>query len=169
MRRRPHRPAGAQPVEPRPTPGCAESLADLYKRVSPAVVMVSSTAINPHRLAGRVSHVVGSGVIFDASGLVLTNSHVALGHQSVRVTLDDGTDVAAALVGADPIFDLAVLRIPTPSDGALSTATLGDSDRVRVGDEVVAIGNPLGLEQTLTRGVVSAINRILPETPFSTT
>jgi S1-C subfamily serine protease len=87
--------------------------------------------------------------------------------QSIRVTLDDGTEVAAELVGADPIFDVAVVRIPKPTDGTLTTIPLGDSDRVRVGEDVVAIGNPLGLDQTLTRGVVSAINRILPETPLS--
>ena len=85
----------------------------------------------------------------------------------VPVTLDDGTRLPGTLVGADPIFDLAVVRIPPPSAGTLPTVALGDSDRARVGEEVVAIGNPLGLDQTLTRGVISGINRILPETPFS--
>jgi S1-C subfamily serine protease len=99
--------------------------------------------------------------------LILTNSHVAFDRQTITVTLDDGTSLAAQFVGADPIFDLALLRIPLPSSGKLPAAVLGDSDRVRVGDEVLAIGNPLGLDQTLTRGIVSAINRILPETPFS--
>ncbi|MDQ3747387.1 MAG: trypsin-like peptidase domain-containing protein, partial [Acidobacteriota bacterium] len=70
----------------------------------------------------------------------------------------------AQLVGADPIFDIAVLRIPGEK---LPSVALGDSDGVRVGEEVLAIGNPLGLDQSLTRGVVSAINRILPETFFS--
>lgn len=70
-------------------------------------------------------------------------------------------------MGADPIFDLAVLRIPVPSTGKFPVAAPGDSDQVRVGEEVLAIGNPLGLDQTLTRGIVSAINRLLPETPFS--
>jgi S1-C subfamily serine protease len=75
--------------------------------------------------------------------------------------------VSAQLVGADPIFDVAVLRIPQPQRGTLLTAVLGDSDRVRIGEEVLAIGNPLGLDQSVTRGIVSAMNRILPETPFS--
>jgi S1-C subfamily serine protease len=117
----------------------------------------------------RVSRVAGSGVIFDASGLVLTNSHVVFGRQSVLVTLDDGTALPAELVGTDTIFDLAVLRIPSPQSGSLPVATLGSSDRLRVGEEVLAIGNPLGLEQTLTRGIVSAINRILPNTALSLT
>jgi serine protease Do len=110
---------------------------------------------------------VGTGFIYDPSGLILTNSHVAFGRQSIIVTLDDGTSVSAQLVGADPIFDVAVLRIPQPQRGTLLTAVLGDSDRVRIGEEVLAIGNPLGLDQSVTRGIVSAMNRILPETPFS--
>jgi S1-C subfamily serine protease len=110
---------------------------------------------------------VGTGFIYDPSGLILTNSHVAFGRQSIIVTLDDGTSVSAQLVGADPIFDVAVLRIPQPQRGTLLTAVLGDSDRVHIGEEVLAIGNPLGLDQSVTRGIVSAMNRILPETPFS--
>jgi S1-C subfamily serine protease len=147
---------------------CAESLPDMFDRVSPAVVSISATSINPYRLSERVSRVVGSGILLDATGLILTNSHVAYGRQSITVTLDDGTRLAARLVGADPLFDLAVLRVEPPPDGdRLPTLALGDSDRVRVGDEVVAIGNPVGLDQTLTRGIVSGMNRILPETPFS--
>jgi len=146
---------------------CTETLPDMYIRVSPAVVSVAAMSINPYRLSDRVHHVAGSGFIIDSTGLILTNAHVVYNRQSVRVTLDDDTEVAAEVVGADPIFDVAVLRIPTPSDGTLPTIALGDSDKVRVGEDVVAIGNPLGLDQTLTRGVVSAINRILSETPLS--
>lgn len=146
---------------------CSESMADIYDRVSPAVVFISATSINPYQLENRVERVVGSGFIFDPSGLILTNSHVVFGRQSITVTLDDGTVAPAQPVGADPIFDLAVLRIPPPASGGLPVAAPGDSDGIRVGDEVLAIGNPMGLEQTLTRGIVSAINRILPETPFS--
>jgi serine protease Do len=146
---------------------CAEPIPDIFTRVSPAVVSIAATSINPYRLSDRVRHVAGSGFFIDDTGLILTNAHVVFNRQSVRVTLDDGTEVAAQVVGADPILDVAVVRIPKPSEGTLPTVTLGDSDRVRVGEEVVAIGNPLGLDQTLTRGIVSAINRILPETPLS--
>lgn len=146
---------------------CGDTLPDIFDRISPAVVSISATSINPYRLSERVSHVVGSGVLIDASGLILTNAHIAFGRQSITVTLDDGTRLPGTLVGADPIFDLAVVKIPPPSAGRLPTVALGDSDRARVGEEVVAIGNPLGLDQTLTRGVISGINRILPETPFS--
>lgn len=146
---------------------CAIPVPDIFDRASPAVVFITATSINPYRLSDRVIHVVGSGFIVDASGLILTNSHVAYGRQSIRVTLDDGTSLPARLVGADPLFDVAVLRIQPPSPGSLRTIPLGDSDAMRVGEEVLAIGNPLGLDQTLTRGIVSAVNRILPETPFS--
>jgi serine protease Do len=158
---------GVARADGRRTPPCTEALPEIYARVSPAVVSISATSINPYRLSERVSHIAGSGVLVDGSGLILTNSHVTYGRQSIMVTLDDGTRLPATLVGADPIFDLAVLRIPKPAGGSLRTARLGDSDRIRVGDEVVAIGNPLGLDQTLTRGIVSGMNRILPETPFS--
>jgi len=146
---------------------CAESIPKMYARVSPAVVFIAATSINPYQLTERVTHIVASGFIFDPSGLILTNAHVAVGRQSIVVTLDDGTSLPAQLVGADPIFDVAVLRIAPPSKGSLPAAVLGNSDGVPIGEEVVAIGNPLGLEQTLTRGIVSSINRILPETPFS--
>jgi S1-C subfamily serine protease len=146
---------------------CRDLAPDIYEKVSPAVVYIAATSINPYRLADRVSHTVGSGLIFDQGGLILTNAHVVSGQQSITVTLDDGTTVPAEVVGTDPIFDVAVLRIPKPSTGTLPVARLGDSERIRVGEDVIAIGNPLGLDQTLTRGVISAINRILPETPFS--
>lgn len=89
-----------------------ESIPDLFDRVSPAVVFVGATSINPYQLFDRVTQVVGSGVIIDPSGLILTNSHVVYGRRSISVTLDDGTSLPAKLVGADPIFDLAVIRIP---------------------------------------------------------
>jgi serine protease Do len=146
---------------------CADLIPDIYDRVSPAVVSITSRSINPYQTTERISRVSGSGVIFDASGLVLTNSHVVFGRQNVTVTLDDGTILPAELVGTDVLFDLAVLRIPSPRSGALPAAPLGVSERLRVGEEVLAIGNPFGLDQTLTRGVVSAINRILPNTPLS--
>jgi S1-C subfamily serine protease len=146
---------------------CTDAISDVYDRVSPAVVFITATSINPYSLADRVQRVTGSGVIINASGLILTNAHLVIGRQSITVTLDNGTVFPAQHVGADPIFDLAVIRIPHPSSGTLPTVVLGNSGRIRVGEEVLAIGNPMGLEQTLTRGIISAINRVLPETPFS--
>ena len=146
---------------------CNESLPDLFEHASPSVVMITGTSINPYRLQDRVSRVLGSGFVIDSDGLILTNSHVVYGLQSLVVTLDDGSIEPARVVGADPIFDVAVIAIAKPKRGALPVARLGDSDRLRPGDDVVAIGNPLGLDQTITRGIISGINRILPETPLS--
>jgi S1-C subfamily serine protease len=148
---------------------CQESLPKLYERVSPAVVLIRATSIDPYDAEHRMQRVTGSGVIITSSGLILTNSHVVFGRAVIAVTLDDGTTLPAELVGADPLFDIALIRIPTPKKGTLPSGELGDSDRVQVGDEVYAIGNPLGLSQTLTRGIVSAINRILPSAAWSLT
>jgi serine protease Do len=148
---------------------CNEGIPELFKRVSPAVVMITGQSINPYRLQGRVTRVLGSGFLIDANGLVLTNSHVVFGLQSLTVTLDDGSITSAKLVGADPIFDLAVIQILKTRTGTLPTVRLGNSDNLRPGEEVIAIGNPLGLDQTVTRGIISGINRILPETPLSLT
>ncbi len=146
---------------------CSMTVPSIFERVSPAVVYISGTSINPYQLSDRVEHVVGSGFVIDPGGLILTNSHVAFPRQSLVVTLNDGTSLPARLVGADPIFDVALLRVPVPPGVKLQTIALGDSDRVHVGEEAVAIGNPLGLDQTLTHGSVSAINRVLPVTFFS--
>jgi S1-C subfamily serine protease len=106
--------------------------------------------------------------VYDAArGLVITNSHVAFGRQTLFATLDGGMIVPARLVGADPIFDIAVVEIPRPGPGKLVAAPLGDSEHLRIGESVIAIGNPLGLDQTVTRGIVSGLNRVLPETPLS--
>lgn len=147
---------------------CTEPIPELFRRVSPAVVFISAVSIDPFKLTDRVSSSIGSGFIASKEGLVLTNSHVVFGCRAITVTLDDGRGTRAELLGADPILDLAVLRVPVPTEG-LPVAILGDSDKLRVGEEVLAIGNPLGLEQTLTRGLVSGINRILPVSPMSLT
>jgi S1-C subfamily serine protease len=161
-------PAAAQPPQrPSATAGCPESLPALYDQVSPAVVSIAAISINPYDSDRRLERVGGSGVIIDPAGLILTNSHVVFGRQVLTVTLDDGTSLAAKLVGADPIFDIALIRIPPPTKGSLPVAMLGDSSRLSAGVEVYAIGNPLGLDQTLTRGIVSAVNRLMPGAAWS--
>jgi serine protease Do len=145
---------------------CTEPIPELFQRVSPSVVYISAITIAPYKMTNRVSGVIGSGFIISDDGLILTNAHVVFGRQVISVTLDNGDRVQAKLLGADPLLDIAVLRIPVSPNGH-PKATLGDSDAVRIGEEVVVIGNPLGLEQTLTRGVVSGVNRNLPESPMS--
>ena len=124
---------------------------------------VSVASVHPGE---RVGTVVGSGVLMDGEGLILTNSHVVFGRRAISVTLDNGYTTPAQLLGADPILDVAVLRIPVP-DAGLPKATLGDSDALQVGEEVIAIGHPMGLEQTLTRGVISGTDRLLSESPLN--
>ena len=139
---------------------CTESLAVLFERVSPAVVSIQATKINKAKPQRRFETIVGSGVIIDKDGQILTNAHVVDGAASLSVTLDNGSKVTAKVMGLDPVLDLALLRVE--SSGPLPTARLGDSAGIKVGDEVVAIGNPIGLDQTMTRGIVSGLNRTLP-------
>ncbi|GAA4709802.1 hypothetical protein GCM10023263_56780 [Phytohabitans rumicis] len=107
----------------------------------------------------------GSGVVLTADGLILTNNHVVEGARSVRVTLADGRTVAATVVGTDPTADLAVLRAEGVSD--LTPAQLGTSANLRVGDSVLAFGSPLGLEGTVTAGIVSAVGRTIEDSGSS--
>jgi serine protease Do len=146
---------------------CEKSFPDIYKAASSAVVTVTTRSINPYRVTNRVQRGIGSGFIVAPNGLILTNSHVVYGAQALTVTLDNGTVRRARIVGQDPIFDIAVIQIPTEPDEHLPLVEFGNSDAIQVGEEIAAIGNPLGLEQTLTRGVISALNRVLPEKPLS--
>jgi len=146
--------------------GCFEPVSNIYEWLSPAVVFISAVDISSTKRTERVSNVIGSGFVIEKDGIVLTNSHVVFGLRSINVTMDNGDTVDAIVIGVDPVLDLAVLRVPVPPEG-LTTIPLGDSERMRVGDQVMAIGNPFGLEQTLTVGVVSGINRILSVAPLS--
>ncbi len=139
---------------------CTESLTTLFEKVSSSVVSIQAMKINKAKPQKRFETIVGSGFVIDKEGHLLTNAHVVDGAASLAVTLDSGDKAGARLVGIDPVLDLALLRVEWKS--ALPAAKLGDSSTLRVGDEVVAIGNPIGLDQTMTRGIVSGMNRILP-------
>lgn len=145
-----------------PTAGaaCTEPLATLYERVSPSVVSIQAMKINKAKPQRRFETIVGSGMIIEKDGQVLTNAHVVDGAASLSVTLDTHDRVPARIIGLDPVLDLALLRLETTA--TLTAAKLGDSTTLRVGDEVVAIGNPIGLDQTMTRGIVSGLNRVIP-------
>ncbi len=106
--------------------------------------------------------VIGSGVIINSQGYIVTNNHVVSGALSIQVILSNGTKEPAQLAGTDPNYDLAVLKIAVPQ-GGLSVATLGDSTQLKVGQEVMVIGNPLGITQTVTNGIVSALKRTVSE------
>jgi serine protease Do len=112
----------------------------------------------------QVMHGLGSGFIISEDGLIVTNNHVVDGAQSIRVTLDDGTEHDATLVGRDPKTDIAVLRIS--ADGKLPTLDWGPSAGLQVGDPIIAIGNPFGVGTTVTSGIVSARGRDLHNGPY---
>ncbi|HEY8051379.1 MAG: S1C family serine protease [Steroidobacterales bacterium] len=147
------------------------SYADAVERAAPAVVNVYTKRLVTERVAPslgelfgdflphyrqRIERTLGSGVIVDASGHIVTNHHVIANADTIRVQLKDGRQADARIVGRDPDTDLAVLKIDlTP----LPVAIFGRSDQLRVGDVVLAIGNPLGLSQTVTHGIVSAVSR----------
>jgi S1-C subfamily serine protease len=139
---------------------CADPLTVVYERVSPAVVSIQAMKIDKARPQRRFETVVGSGVVIERDGHVLTNAHVVDGAASLSVTLDTRERVPARILGLDPVLDLALLRLESPA--GLTPAKLGDSASLKVGEEVVAIGNPIGLDQTMTRGIVSGLNRLLP-------
>ena len=103
----------------------------------------------------------GSGSILDRQGHVLTNSHVIEGAQEIQVTLFNGETYSATLMGADSVYDIAVLKIDAPAE-VLYPVQLGNSNNLRVGQKVFAIGNPFGLERTMTVGIISSLNRSLP-------
>ncbi|MBV8401946.1 MAG: trypsin-like peptidase domain-containing protein [Acetobacteraceae bacterium] len=127
-------------------------VADIAERVGPSVVRVESRG--PGHRGGT-----GSGVIIARDGLVLSNSHVVAGARTVRLALAEGGETEASVIGDDPDTDLALLRAGLPP-GAVEAA-LGDSKALRRGHLVIAIGNPLGFESTVTAGVVSALGRSL--------
>jgi serine protease Do len=139
---------------------CTEPLTQLFERVSPAVVSIQATKINKIKPQRRFETIVGSGVIIERDGQILTNAHVVDGAASLTITLDNGHKVPGRVLGLDTVLDLALVRVETT--GPLPSARLGDSASIKVGDEVVAIGNPIGLDQTMTRGIVSGLNRVLP-------
>ena len=128
----------------------AISWQDVYEKVMPSVVSITTSN-------GRTTS-TGTGVIMDAGGYIITNAHVVEDARGIRVLLTDGRELEAKCVGSDAVSDLAVLRV---NAGGLTPAVFGDSDRLRVGDEVVAIGDPLGVELrgTMTNGIISGINR----------
>jgi S1-C subfamily serine protease len=136
----------------------------IFEATSPSVVYITTTGRVLDLLTRNVTEVprgTGSGVIWDERGHVVTNHHVVEGVQGAYVRMSDQRNYDAVLVGVSPEYDLAVLRIDAPSS-SLHAVPLGTSRDLKVGQKVVAIGNPFGLDYTLTTGVISALNRTIP-------
>jgi putative serine protease PepD len=146
------------------------SVNEIYRRSAPGVVQVTTTSVqtvepdqslNPFGLQEqRRQQALGSGFVIDKSGRIVTNFHVVEGAEDVEVSFSNRDSVKARIVGKDPSTDFAVLKVDVDAR-ALTPLQLGNSDRVRVGDSVVAIGNPLGYERSVTAGIVSALHRPL--------
>ncbi|HXY84626.1 MAG TPA: trypsin-like peptidase domain-containing protein [Gaiellaceae bacterium] len=142
------------------------SVNQIYEDAAPGVVHITATTkadvpADPFfGLPGGTTQQseIGSGFVIDKNGDIITNDHVVAGASSVRVSFSDNESMDAKLVGEDPSTDVAVLRVSAPSR-ALRPLVLGNSDGVRVGDQVLAIGNPFGLDRSASEGIVSAVGR----------
>ncbi len=153
--------APSETIKPAPAdPGEIENI-NIYAKRAPSVVNITNTTVsydffyNPLPKKGS-----GSGVVMDTDGNIITNYHVIKGARSLEVTLYDGSKFKARVVGADPSNDLSVIKIKAPAV-KLMPIPLGDSSSLRVGQKVLAIGNPFGLDGTLTTGIISSLGRTL--------
>ncbi len=165
-------PGAAPAASTAPAPEAVASYADAVARAAPAVANIYSERVGKERLPPttlaelfgdampryrqRIEQTLGSGVVIDTAGHIVTNHHVIDNAERVSVQLADGRQAEASVVGRDPDTDLAVLRVQL---GHMPVMPLGRSDQLRVGDVVLAIGNPLGLAQSVTQGIVSATGR----------
>jgi S1-C subfamily serine protease len=133
----------------------------VYEKVADGVVNVTSTAIQMDFFFNAFpTQGSGSGSIIDTKGHILTNHHVVADAQKLEVTLADGSKWPAKLIGSDPDNDLAVIKIDAPKE-KLKVISMGDSKNLRIGQKVLAIGNPFGLQRTLTTGIISSLGRTI--------
>jgi len=161
-------PAG--PIAVKESGGGALTVNQIYRRAAPGVVQVTATeivstpSVDPFfgtPFPGqRRAQALGSGFVIDKAGHIVTNYHVVQGARSVDVSFSNNESMKAKIIGTDPSTDIAVLQVDAHSR-ALTPLPLGDSDAVRVGDSVVAIGNPFGYDRTVTAGIVSALQRVI--------
>ncbi|MEE9249063.1 MAG: trypsin-like peptidase domain-containing protein [Dehalococcoidia bacterium] len=150
-----------QPQEPGSFRTQAQVIQDVYRKVTDSVVHISSRVYTVDSFNRAVPQTgTGSGFVLDNEGRIMTNNHVVEGAQLVEVTLADGTILEAEVLGRDPFSDLAVLQVDA-SAGQLRPISMGDSDSLLVGELAIAIGNPFGLDRTVTTGVISALGRTL--------
>lgn len=142
----------------------SQAVVGAAEKISPSVVKIDVTQAAKNRTGESTDRQGGgSGFVFTADGLILTNSHVVHDAKRIQVSLADGRRFPAHTIGDDPATDLAVIRmnVPDHDDASLVTAPLGDSQKLRVGQLAIAIGNPYGFQYTVTAGVVSALGRSL--------
>lgn len=134
------------------------TIGSVYAKVSPSVVQITAVISSGSGRFSTSGAATGTGIILDTKGNILTNYHVIQGATSIKIELSDGSQYEATVVGTAPQDDLAVIKTTAPSN-LLTPATLGSSSSVAVGDEVIAIGYPYGLDQSVTSGIVSGLDR----------
>jgi 2-alkenal reductase len=139
-----------------------DATVQVYQQWRPSVVTVINSVVAPGFRSEPQPQGTGSGFVIDNQGHILTNNHVVDQADKLEVTLSDGTTYPATLVGRDSRFDLAVVKADIPSD-QLQPVKLGDSDKIQVGEQVIAIGNPYGLDGTVTTGIVSGRRQAVTE------
>lgn len=132
----------------------------VYKKMANATVLIASAYVSPHHIAQASGKGIGSGVLIDEKGSIVTNSHVVEGASNITVTLHDGTRLPAELIGSDPQSDVALLHVTLPQ-GQHDPAQLGDSDKLEIGQKVLAIGHPFGLGYAFSTGIVSGFGKLL--------
>jgi S1-C subfamily serine protease len=163
------RPTAAATSEAVANPSGELSVNQVYRRTRAGVVEITATSGGdssspfPFGDGSQQQRAGGSGFLYDDDGHIVTNQHVVAGASSITVTLSNGRRLKATLVGSDASTDLAVLKVDLPAD-QITPLRLGDSSSVNVGDGVVAIGSPFGLQETVTSGIVSAVDREIPST-----
>ncbi len=168
--------SGVRAASPGAMRALGTAIADAVEQVLPCVVVIRTQSVVyqpvrdlyhgrlygiPEQLSGQ-----GSGVIIDKAGHVLTSHHVIQQATTIEVVLNDGRKFPAKVVGRDPATDLAVVRIDAPADVELSPITVGDSDRLRVGEFVIAVGSPFSLDSSVTMGIVSQKGRYMGMLPY---
>jgi S1-C subfamily serine protease len=160
----PAAPAAAAPAATAPASGTGLSPEQIYRNAAPGVVVITATQTQEvpptffQPAQKEQSRSLGSGFVVDKRGDVVTNDHVVAGASRIRVGFDGGASYPATVVGADPSTDVAVVRVKAPAS-ALHPLAFGDSGGSQVGDPIYAIGNPFGLDRTMTAGIVSATGR----------
>ena len=131
----------------------------VYKQLAKATVLVSSAYVSAHHIAQASGKGLGSGVLIDEQGSIVTNAHVVDGAANITVTLYDGARLPAELIGSDPQSDVALLHVTLPK-GPHTPAQLGDSDKLEIGQKVLAIGHPFGLGYAFSTGIVSGFGKL---------